>query len=50
MFECFLALICILKAVFDNNPLWAVAAAIFAIAMHLKDVAKNVKKDGENDA
>ncbi len=49
MFECVLAWICIIKAVFDNNPLWAIASAIFVIATYFQDVAKNVKKKGDAD-
>lgn len=46
MAECILAWVCIIVAAFTQEPMWAVASALFAVALHLAKLAKGDHHDG----
>lgn len=49
MFECVLAWFFLIVSACDNNPLWAIASALFAVATHLGDLVKTKKGASDHD-
>lgn len=46
MIECIFAWVCIILAFFKFEPMWAIASALFALTIPLKQIAER----GGNDA